>query len=98
MFISTDVDILVKSGVPSGPLQTLRIFETEELEAAIETYIDAVNADPKPFRWTKSAADILASIERFASQPSKPLTNRLKPSELRNQDTSSLSDLSRGLG
>lgn len=38
---------------------------TGELEAAIETYINAVNADPKPFRWTKSAADILASIERF---------------------------------
>ena len=38
---------------------------TGELEAAIETYIDALNADPKPFRWTKSATDILASIERF---------------------------------
>jgi transposase len=38
---------------------------TAELEVAIETYIDAVNADPKPFRWTKSATDILASIERF---------------------------------
>jgi hypothetical protein len=23
------------------------------------------NADPKPFRWTKTADDILASIERF---------------------------------
>ncbi|SDK66708.1 DDE superfamily endonuclease [Mesorhizobium muleiense] len=38
---------------------------TGELEAAIHAYIDAVNADPKPFRWTKSATDILASIERF---------------------------------
>ena len=38
---------------------------TRELEAAIEAYIDVVNADPKPFRWTKSATDILASIERF---------------------------------
>ena len=28
-------------------------------------YIDAVNADPKPFRWTKSADDILATIKRF---------------------------------
>jgi hypothetical protein len=26
---------------------------------------DDLNADPKPFRWTKSADDILASIERF---------------------------------
>ena len=32
---------------------------------AIEAYIETVNADPKPFRWTKSADDILASIKRF---------------------------------
>jgi hypothetical protein len=38
---------------------------TEELETAIRAYIDAVNADPKPFRWTKSADDILAAIKRF---------------------------------
>ena len=37
----------------------------KELEAAITAYIDARNADPKPFRWTKTAEDILASIERF---------------------------------
>ena len=30
---------------------------TTELEAAITAYIDARNADPKPFRWTKSADD-----------------------------------------
>jgi hypothetical protein len=38
---------------------------TEELEAAIANYIDAVNAKLKPFVWTKSAADILASVKRF---------------------------------
>ena len=38
---------------------------TAELEAAIAAYIDARNADPKPFRWTKTADDILASVERF---------------------------------
>jgi transposase len=38
---------------------------TAELEATINAYIKARNADPKPFRWTKSADDILASIERF---------------------------------
>lgn len=31
----------------------------------ITSFIDHHNADPKPFRWTKSADDILASIERF---------------------------------
>ena len=38
---------------------------TAELDAAIAAYIDTRNADPKPFRWTKSADDILACIERF---------------------------------
>ncbi len=35
------------------------------LHAAITAFINQHNADPKPFRWTKSAEDILASIERF---------------------------------
>ena len=38
---------------------------TAELEAAIEQYINAYNREPRPFRWTKSADDILASIDRF---------------------------------
>ncbi len=41
---------------------------TRELEAAISAYIDARNADPKPFRWVKSADDILASIQRFCQR------------------------------
>jgi len=36
-----------------------------DLQAAIEAFIENHNADPRPFRWTKSADDILASIERF---------------------------------
>ena len=43
---------------------------TAELEAAITAYIDARNADPKPFRWTKSADDILAAIARFCQRTS----------------------------
>jgi transposase len=31
----------------------------------VDTFIERQNADPKPLRWTKSADDILASIERF---------------------------------
>ena len=38
---------------------------TRELEQAIGNYIDTVNANPRPFRWTKSADDILATIKRF---------------------------------
>jgi transposase len=39
----------------------------EDLKADIASFIDQHNADPKPFRWTKSADDILASIERFCA-------------------------------
>lgn len=36
-----------------------------QLEKDIRAFIDAHNTDPKPFRWTKSADDILAAIQRF---------------------------------
>jgi transposase len=36
-----------------------------ELVTAIQAFIDACNANPKPFRWVKTADEILASIERF---------------------------------
>lgn len=49
---------------------------TRELEEAILTYIDCVNADPKPFRWTKSADDILASIKRFCLRTLKAAENQ----------------------
>ena len=37
-------------------------------ELAIERYIDICNRDPRPFRWTRSADDILASVERFCQR------------------------------
>ena len=37
----------------------------QALCADIMDFIRHHNADPKPFKWTKSADDILASIERF---------------------------------
>jgi len=37
-----------------------------QLKAAIQEFIDAHQANPKPFVWTKSADQILASIARFA--------------------------------
>lgn len=36
-----------------------------DLERDIRAFIDATNAAPKPFRWVKSADDILASVKRF---------------------------------
>lgn len=38
---------------------------TRDLERAIRDYVKTINDDPRPFRWTKSADDILASIKRF---------------------------------
>ena len=38
------------------------------LEAAISEFIDARNEAPKPFVWTKTADQILASIARFAQR------------------------------
>lgn len=43
------------------------------LRADIVSFIERHNDDPKPFRWTKSADDILRSIERFCAynQPAR---------------------------
>jgi transposase len=38
---------------------------TRQLEQAIRQYLNLNNARPKPFVWSKSADDILASVERF---------------------------------
>jgi transposase len=54
---------------------------TAELEAAITAYIDAHNAEPKPFRWTKSADDILAAVQRFCRRTIDVQTKCLETSE-----------------
>jgi len=41
----------------------------KDLEAAIRLYIDVHNENPKPFVWTKTADQILASIARYAQRP-----------------------------
>jgi hypothetical protein len=38
----------------------------KQLQEAIETSVKDHSASPKPFRWVKSAAQILASVTRFA--------------------------------
>ena len=42
-----------------------------ELKQAIHEYLDAHNDEPKPFKWTKTADQILASIGRFATRTLK---------------------------
>jgi transposase len=47
------------------------VFPTvEALEAAIHRHIEATNADPRPFVWTKSADDILDGVRRFCQRTS----------------------------
>jgi hypothetical protein len=39
-------------------------LERADLEAALEEYLDHHNADPKPFIWTTSTANILNKVAR----------------------------------
>ena len=39
-----------------------------ELEADIAAFIDAHNKNPKPYKWVKSADEILASVKRFCQK------------------------------
>ncbi|MQU78518.1 IS630 family transposase, partial [Sinorhizobium medicae] len=41
---------------------------TMQLEADIRSFIERHNQNPKPYRWTKSAHDILASVKRFCQK------------------------------
>jgi transposase len=50
-----------------------------ELERAIFEFLDAHNANPKPFVWTKSAEKILASIARFGQRTADTQAAQLMP-------------------
>ena len=43
-----------------------------ELEADIMSFIDAHNENPKPYKWVKSADEILASVRRFCLKMNEP--------------------------
>ena len=58
-----------------------------ELERAIWEFIDVRNDEPKPFVWTKSADEILASIARFAQRTAAAMRADLLRESLL-QDTS----------
>jgi len=46
---------------------------TTQLEADIRAFIDRHNENPKPYRWTKSADEILAAVKRFCQKTEKTL-------------------------
>jgi len=41
---------------------------TRHLEREIRAFVDAHNADPRPFRWTKAVDDIVAAIRRLCQR------------------------------
>ncbi len=48
-----------------------------QLEADIRTFIDRHNENPKPFKWVKSADQILASVKRFCQKTQQTLCREL---------------------
>ena len=50
---------------------------TKRLEADVRSFIDKHNRNPKPFKWTKSADDILASVKRFCHRVEHTLCHEL---------------------
>ena len=54
-----------------------RAHSTRQLEADIRAFIEKHNEDPKPFRWTKSADDILAAVKRFCLRVDQNLCHEL---------------------
>jgi len=43
---------------------------TQELENALKHYVNTYNQDPKPFKWTKTADQILEALARFCKRTS----------------------------
>jgi transposase len=48
-----------------------------QLEADIRAFIETHNKNPKPYRWTKSADEILASVKRFCQKTNQTLCGEL---------------------
>jgi transposase len=50
---------------------------TRQLEADIRAFIERYNENPKPYRWTKSADEILSSVKRFCQKAQQTLCSEL---------------------
>ena len=58
------------SSLASGEPGAVHVFRSVlELNQAIRDYLDAHNADPKPFRWTASANTIIGKHQRGKHLP-----------------------------
>lgn len=58
-------------------LQRSAHTSVKDLEADIKKFVDCHNENPKPFKWTKSADEILASVKRFCLRVDQTLCGEL---------------------
>ncbi len=50
---------------------------TSQLKADIRSFIERHNENPKPYKWTKSADEILSSVKRFCQKAGQTLCDEL---------------------
>ena len=50
---------------------------TKQLEDDIRAFIERHNENPKPYRWIKSADEVLASVKRFRHKVERSLCSEL---------------------
>ena len=50
---------------------------TAQIEADIRGFIDRHNENPRPYKWTKSANEILDSVKRFCQKAEQILCHEL---------------------
>jgi transposase len=50
---------------------------TRQLEADIRAFIERHNENPKPYKWTRSADEILSSVKRFCQKAQQTLCSEL---------------------
>jgi len=67
----------LQTGITRKQLQRSAHTSVKDLEADIMKFIDCHNENPKPFKWTKSADEILASVKRFCHRVDQTLCGEL---------------------
>jgi hypothetical protein len=65
-----DPDLKVRTALTEKQIRRGAHRSVRELETAIRSYLEITNQSPKPFVWTKTADEILASVARFCARTS----------------------------
>ena len=72
-----EIDAQVPEGLDVHIVMDNYATSVRQLEADIRTFIDLHNRNPKPFKWTKSADQILPSVKRFCHNAQQTLCGEL---------------------